>query len=221
MEQLTIIEYNGVSIQVFGMKHNPYFSGLEVASSLGYSNAMDALRRYVDAEDKTLAPVLINEYGLYSLIVNCGNAEAKRYFVNYALPEIHKKGKCKPLAEHIGRKKYVRLYELANGEKLSKIDLKERAISLGVPRGEANRCTVSQLERYINDRESKIAEQKELETVKAEYPYSYDEADEISQYNLANIMHVLPAESYKSVCGVSRFSEEAIAAIKTEIRRWK
>lgn len=222
MEQLTIIEYNGVSIQVFGMKHNPYFSGLDVAKALGYSHPMDALRRYVETEDKTIGDVVVvNEYGVYSLIANSGNKEGKRFFIEYALPQVHKNGKYKPGSEVLGRKKYVRLYELASGEKLSKIDLKKRALSLGMPRSEANRCAISQLERYINDQENKVAKQKEFETVIVEYPYSYDEADEISQYNLINIMHVLPDGSYKTVCGVSRFNEEAIAAIKMEISRWK
>lgn len=222
MEQLTIIDYNGVSIPVFGMKHNPWFSGIDVAKALGYSNPMDSLRRYVDTEDKVIGDMaLINEYGLFSLIAKCNSKEVKRFFVEYALPQIHKSGKCKKRNEIGARKKYVRLYELASGEKLSKIDLSKKALSLGMAKSEANRAAVGQLLNYIDSKEKTIAEKKELEAFKDKYVYSYDEADEISQYNLTSIMHVLPTGSYKMVCGIIRFNEEAIAAIKTELSRWK
>lgn len=221
MEQLTVIDYNGASIRVFGFKHNPFFSGLDVAKSLGYSKPMDALRRYVEAEDKTIGDmVVVNEYGVYSLIANSGNKEGKRFFVEYALPQIHKSGKCKKKAETY-KKKYIRLYELASGEKLSKIDLSRKALSLGMAKSNANRATVGQLLSYIDHKEKEIAEKKELEAVKDEYAYSYDEADEVSEYNLSSIMHVLPAGSYKTVCGVSRFNEAAIEAIKRELSKWR
>ena len=220
MEQLTTIEYNGAAIKVFGVKHNPYFSGLDVAKSLGYSVPMDALRRYVDAEDKAIGDVvLIGEYGLYSLIANSGNKDAKRFFVEYALPQIHKSGKCKPLCE--SSQKYVRLYELANGEKITKTDLGKKALSLGMTKSEVNRASAAKLVCYIDDKRSKNAEKAELESVLEEYPYSYDEADEISHYNLSSIMHVLPDGSYKTVCGISRFNEKAIEAIRTELSKWK
>ena len=222
MEQLTIIDYKGTSIRVFGFKHNPYFSGLDIAKALGYSYPMDALRRYVEAEDKTIGDqIVINEYGVYSLIANSENKEGKRFFIEYALPQIHKSGKCKPWDEFPGRKKYVRLYELANGEKLPKADLAKKALSLGMTKSNANHATVSQLINYIDSKEKKISEERELEAIKDDYPYSYDEADEISQYNLSCIMHILPEGSYKRMCGICRFNETAIEAIKRELSKWK
>lgn len=223
MEQLTIFDYSGVSIRVFGMKHNPWFVGLDVAQALGYKYPTDALRRYVDMEDRTSASalVLINEYGLYSLIANSGNKAAKRYFTECALPQIHKSGKCKAKTETESRKKYVRLYELASGEKLSKADLGQKARLLGMTKSNANYASVPKLIEYIEYHEKKIAETKRLEKVKDEYPYSYDEAEEISQYNLPSIMHKLPESSYKCVGGVYRFNNIAIETIKHELSRWK
>ncbi len=59
----------------------PYFVGKDVAEILGYSNHRKALADHVDTEDKTDGvtirdsigreqnPILINESGLYSLIL--------------------------------------------------------------------------------------------------------------------------------------------------------
>jgi prophage antirepressor-like protein len=221
MEQLTIVYYNEVSIPVYGAKHNPWFSGIDAAKALGYSDPIRAVSHNVEAEDKILSPMLVNEYGLCLLIAGSNNKDAKRFFVEYALPQIHKSGKFKPCEEIAGRKKYARLYELASGEKLSKLDLAKRAFSLGMTKSNANHATVAQLKTYIDDREKKIAQGDELEAMNVEYPYSYDEAEEISQYNLTSIMHILPKGSYKEVCGVVRSNETAIAAIRGELSKWR
>ena len=67
----------------------PYFVGHDVAQSLGYRNPRDALMKHVDEEDRdTVAlcdgtpgnpnQVVINESGLYSLILASRRPEAKR-----------------------------------------------------------------------------------------------------------------------------------------------
>ena len=60
----------------------PWFVGKDVAEALGYSNTRKALADHVDGEDKTdgvtirdsigreQKPVIINESGLYSLILS-------------------------------------------------------------------------------------------------------------------------------------------------------
>lgn len=88
----------------------PWFVGIDVASTLGYGNTRDALSRHVDAEDKRLVkfgeiPTLntasprgfyiINESGLYSLILFSRIPEAqkyKRWVTNEVLPAIRKTG---------------------------------------------------------------------------------------------------------------------------------
>lgn len=70
------------SVRTADINGVPYFVGKDVAEILGYSNTRKALLDHVDEEDKTdgvtirdsigreQAPVLINESGLYSLILS-------------------------------------------------------------------------------------------------------------------------------------------------------
>lgn len=84
-----------------------YFVGKDVAEILGYSNTRKALLDHVDEEDKTdgvtirdsigreQAPVLINESGLYSLILSSKMPNArrfKRWVTSEILPTIRKHG---------------------------------------------------------------------------------------------------------------------------------
>jgi prophage antirepressor-like protein len=65
------------------------FVGKDVATALGYSNTRDALSKHVDAEDKGTVAIrdtayetrvtLINESGLYSLILSSKLPKAKAF----------------------------------------------------------------------------------------------------------------------------------------------
>ena len=67
----------------------PYFVGKDVASILGYTNTRKALIDHVDAEDKgvtkwdtlggTQQMTIINESGLYSLILSSKLPSAKEF----------------------------------------------------------------------------------------------------------------------------------------------
>lgn len=82
----------------------PYFVGKDVASVLGYSNTPKSIRDHVDEEDKTqnesftvngTALMLINESGLYSLILKSKLPNArkfKRWVTSEVLPTIRKTG---------------------------------------------------------------------------------------------------------------------------------
>ena len=82
----------------------PFFVGKDVAEILGYSNPQKALRDHVDEEDKTLNDsftvngtkgVLINESGLYSLILRSQLPKAqkfKRWVTSEILPSIRRHG---------------------------------------------------------------------------------------------------------------------------------
>lgn len=82
-----------------------WFIGKDVADILGYANTKDALTRHVDEEDKlrsgittsgqTREMVLINESGLFSLILSSKLPSArkfKRWVTNEVLPSIRKHG---------------------------------------------------------------------------------------------------------------------------------
>ena len=83
-----------------------YFVGKDVASGLGYKNTKDALMRHVDEEDKlgsgfttsgqNREMIIINESGLYSLILSSKLESArrfKRWVTSEVLPQIRKNGR--------------------------------------------------------------------------------------------------------------------------------
>lgn len=102
----------------------PLLMGSDVAKRLGYKNPQKALRDHVDEEDKTLNesftvngthPVLINESGLYSLILSSKLPQAKafkRWVTSEVLPQIRKTGGYIPTTDAEGR-------QLTNEEILS------------------------------------------------------------------------------------------------------
>lgn len=91
-------------IRTVTINNEPYFVGRDVADILGYSNPQKAIRDHVDNEDKTLNEsftvngtmgVLINESGLYSLILSSKMPNArtfKRWVTSDVLPMIRKHG---------------------------------------------------------------------------------------------------------------------------------
>ena len=82
------------------------FVGKDVATALGYSNTSKAIQQHVDHEDKGILPiretayetraVVINESGLYSLILSSKLPQAKafkRWVTSEVLPSIRKTGR--------------------------------------------------------------------------------------------------------------------------------
>ena len=95
------------SVRTVTIDSKPYFVGKDVAEILGYCNTRDALAKRVDDEDKLdgvaicdsigrdQKPVLINESGLYSLILSSKMPNAKRFkrwVTSEVLPAIRKHG---------------------------------------------------------------------------------------------------------------------------------
>lgn len=91
-------------VRIMQVKGQPYFVGKDVAEILGYTNPQKAIRDHVDDDDKTVndsfrvngtAPVLINESGLYSLILSSKLPKAKefkRWVTSEVLPSIRRTG---------------------------------------------------------------------------------------------------------------------------------
>lgn len=92
------------SIRTVEIDGEPYFMGKDVARALGYTNPQKAIRDHVDTDDKTVndsftvngtAGLLINESGLYSLILSSKLPKAKefkRWITSEVLPSIRKTG---------------------------------------------------------------------------------------------------------------------------------
>lgn len=93
------------SVRTIVIAGEPFFVGKDVADILGYSNPLKALRDHVDDEDKGVNEmdtpggrqqiILINESGLYSLILRSQLPKArqfKRWVTSEVLPTIRRHG---------------------------------------------------------------------------------------------------------------------------------
>lgn len=103
--EIQIFESNQFG-QLRGMNINgeAWLMARDVARRLGYTNPLKAIRDHVDTEDKTVnesftvngtTPILINESGLYSLILSSKLPQArefKRWVTSEVLPQIRKTG---------------------------------------------------------------------------------------------------------------------------------
>ncbi len=106
MNQLEIFKNREFGeIRTVTIDGEPWFVGRDVAEILGYSNPRDALAKHVDDEDKGVAKcdtlggiqdlTIINESGLYSLILSSKMPTAKRFkrwVTSEVLPQIRKTG---------------------------------------------------------------------------------------------------------------------------------
>ena len=103
------------------------FVGKDVATALGYAKPQNALATHVDKEDKSTAPIqgtayetrvtLINESGLYSLILSSKLPQAKafkRWVTSEVLPQIRQTGGYIPTRD-------------ADGHNLSSEEILDRA----------------------------------------------------------------------------------------------
>ena len=108
MESLEIFKNDRFGqVRVVTVDNEPWFVGKDVAEALGYSNPRKALADHVDAEDKKWGdgvtirdsigreqfPVVINESGLYSLVLSSklpSAREFKHWITHDVIPAIRK-----------------------------------------------------------------------------------------------------------------------------------
>lgn len=101
-----IFNFDQYEVRTVVINDEPYFVGKDVATVLGYSNTPKAIRDHVDDEDKRAErivhplgglqeSILINESGLYSLILKSklpSSKKFKRWVTSEVLPQIRKHG---------------------------------------------------------------------------------------------------------------------------------
>lgn len=105
MNELELFNFEGSEVRTLTIDGNPYFVGKDIAEILGYKNTKDALSKHVDSEEKrgsriatpsgTQTMTVINESGLYSLILSSKLPDAKkfkRWVTSEVLPAIRKHG---------------------------------------------------------------------------------------------------------------------------------
>lgn len=105
MNELQIFNFEESNIRTLTINNEPYFVGKDVAKILGYADAFGALKKHVDEEDKQNCQndsfesnrglTIINESGLYSLILSSKLPSAKRFkrwVTSEVLPALRKHG---------------------------------------------------------------------------------------------------------------------------------
>lgn len=105
--QPQLFNFQGQQVRTVTIDDEPYFVGKDIATILGYSNTRDALAKHVDIEDKNTVAIhdgitrgnpnqtVINESGLYSLILSSKLPQAKEFkhwVTSEVLPTIRKHG---------------------------------------------------------------------------------------------------------------------------------
>lgn len=105
MNNLQLFDFEGNKVRTLKINDEPYLVGNDVAKILGYSNYRNAVVDHVDDEDKLRTQIkyagqnrevtVINESGLYSLILSSKMPNAKKFkhwVTSEVLPAIRKHG---------------------------------------------------------------------------------------------------------------------------------
>ena len=105
--EVQVFNFEASRVRTLNLEDVIWFVGKDVAETLGYSNTRDALYKHVDKEDKNTVAihdgitrgnpnqVIINESGLYSLILSSKQPNAKkfkRWVTSEVLPTIRQTG---------------------------------------------------------------------------------------------------------------------------------
>lgn len=105
-DELRIWSFENSRVRTLEIEGEPYFVGKDVAEVLGYAKPRNAIAKHIDDEDKKDAPIqgdlggmqqmtLINESGLYSLILSSklpNVKKFKRWVTSEVLPSIRRTG---------------------------------------------------------------------------------------------------------------------------------
>ena len=137
------------SIRTWVVDNEPWFVGKDIATILGYAKPENAIANHVDDEDKTSTliqgsgsnykskAILINESGLYSLILSSKLPSAKKFkhwVTGEVLPSIRKTGSYgKPMSELeilqcsinqlIEQERKIKALEAQQGEQVKRLDI--------------------------------------------------------------------------------------------------
>lgn len=105
MNKLELFNFRTQQVRTVLIENDPWFVGKDIATILGYAKTADAVRKHIDKEDKGVFVLetpggkqpltIINESGLYSLILSSKMLDAKvfkRWVTSEVLPAIRKHG---------------------------------------------------------------------------------------------------------------------------------
>ncbi|MGC6552022.1 ORF6C domain-containing protein [Streptococcus sp. VTCC 12905] len=117
-----IFVFHGQEVRTVTINNEPWFVGKDVADILGYLKPLDAISRHVDDDDsvkhglidslgRIQNTIIINESGLYSLILSSKLPQAKefkRWVTSEVLPQIRQQGAYVP--ENLSDEAFIALF---------------------------------------------------------------------------------------------------------------
>ncbi|HEL2632259.1 TPA: ORF6C domain-containing protein [Streptococcus suis] len=117
-----IFVFHGQEVRTVTINNEPWFVGKDVADILGYLKPLDAISRHVDEDDsvkhgltdslgRIQNTIIINESGLYSLILSSKLPQAKefkRWVTSEVLPQIRQQGAYVP--ENLSDEAFIALF---------------------------------------------------------------------------------------------------------------
>ena len=137
MNELQVFNFNESQIRTLLINNEPYFIGKDVANILGYERADNAIRNHVDNEDKLMHQIdasgqkrnmiLINESGLYSLILSSKLPTAKkfkRWVTSEVLPAIRRTGNYQVPSDPMSALRLMFEAQTQTNEAVAKHDLR-------------------------------------------------------------------------------------------------
>lgn len=105
MNEVQLFNFENHEVRSLLLNNEPWFVGKDVAEVLGYERADNAIRNHIDKEDKLMHQIsasgqnrnmtIINESGLYSLVLSSKLPSAKkfkRWVTSEVLPTLRKTG---------------------------------------------------------------------------------------------------------------------------------
>ena len=171
MNELQNFNFSGQDVRIITINDEPWFVGKDVADILGYSNSRKALSDHVDDEDKGVTKsdtlggnqniTIINESGLYSLILKSKKPEAKqfkRWVTSEVLPTIRKHGAYMTQPQVPTTQRELIILALAGNEETNqRIDAIEEQVTDLKENATLNPGEYGYIGRRINQRVSEVA----------------------------------------------------------------
>lgn len=132
-----IFNFHGQEVRTLTIDDEPWFVGKDVADILGYSKSRNAIALHVDEDDalkqgltdnlgRIQETIIINESGLYSLILSSKLPQAKefkRWVTREVLPAIRRQGAYVP--ENLNEEAFISLFSGQKALKEQQKQLKE------------------------------------------------------------------------------------------------
>ena len=130
-----IFNFHGQEVRTLTIDNEPWFVGKDVADILGYSKARNAIALHVDEDDalkqgltdnlgRIQETIIINESGLYSLILSSKLPQAKefkRWVTSEVLPQIRLQGAYVP--ENLSDEAFIALFKGQKQLKAKQLEL--------------------------------------------------------------------------------------------------